>query len=912
LTSPNATHKDRFSQYAEIASEWYWEMDSDLHYSFISEAYEKRRDEAVSNLLGRTHREVLSTITQHESQGAFIALLERHQPVDKMHLCREYADGRTTWAEVSCRPVFDDAGNFEGYYGTSRDIASLKLSEQLIKDLSDSEARYRLMADNLPVMIVFADLERRYRFVNKFYLDWHGVDEGQVLGRTVSEIMGPQAYGAVREFIDLAYAGQSQHYDVKVNFKTVGLKWVRIDYLPLVADDGSVSGIYGLVTDISEHKLLEEDLRNSQELLEDTVRARTAELSQSKDHVEAIVRNTAEGIVTISNRAIIETFNLAAENIFGVTAKEIIGKNISTLMEKSSRSDHDKYVSNSELHVPRIIHQSRDLMGMKKDGSIFPLELNVSPMKIKGETKYIGILRDISERKISEKQLRESEEKFHKFYDLLPDMFTILDLETGAFVEVNDGFCDLTGHSREDAIGKTSLELGIWQDTELRDDLISKLRRGAEVRNFSANHRSKDGSIWPAMVSISLLELDGRELALASTRNVSEIKQSQEAAESASQAKSKFLSSMSHELRTPLNSIVGFSQLLESDPEQPLTEDQQDNISHISKSSLHLLSLINDILDLSKIEAGEMKFDIADVSVDEAIAHCFSQLGLMAEERGITLSNSNNQTKKLMVRADQIRLVQVLLNMLSNAIKYNRENGTVFVEVEATTRGMLRVAVRDTGEGILRNKQEKLFEPFNRLGAESRKIEGTGIGLVISKELIGRMNGVMGMESEVGVGSTFWFELPISDNDGVDKTGVDKVPGELGNALHSEIVATLLYVEDNPGNLALMEKIVSRVDGLSMISAHTGELGIELAKANRPDIIILDINLPNMNGIEALAQLRQIDDMKDTPVIALSADANSTAIETALAAGFWRYYTKPFKIPEFLGAIKTALADHRR
>jgi CheY-like chemotaxis protein len=319
--------------------------------------------------------------------------------------------------------------------------------------------------------------------------------------------------------------------------------------------------------------------------------------------------------------------------------------------------------------------------------------------------------------------------------------------------------------------------------------------------------------------------------------------------------------------------------------------------------------LINDVLDLSKIEAGEVELSIEDVFLFEIIEEGFSLVAARAEERGIDLFVADGMVDMPTVQADRTRLLQVLVNLLSNAVKYNRADGKVIIGMEEVSGNMLRIAVSDTGEGIPEDKQAELFKPFSRLGAENSGIEGTGIGLVVCEDLIERMGGVIGMESEVGRGSTFWFELPMAEDDrertvaeANDLVVPDKgvLPGTIG---------TLLYVEDNPANLVLMEKIVSRIKGLSMISAHTGELGIELARAKRPDIIILDINLPGLNGIEVLKKLRQYDDIRNTPILALSAAATKIDIEKGMEAGFLRYLTKPLVVSEIVDAIRSALGD---
>jgi signal transduction histidine kinase/CheY-like chemotaxis protein len=401
--------------------------------------------------------------------------------------------------------------------------------------------------------------------------------------------------------------------------------------------------------------------------------------------------------------------------------------------------------------------------------------------------------------------------------------------------------------------------------------------------------------------------LDSSEIHLTERRSAeSSMEAAKVEAERANQAKSEFLSSMSHELRTPLNSILGFGQMLHTDPDAPLSEDQLDSVNHIVRSGRHLLELINEILDLSKIEATEISISIEDFSLSDVVKECLPVLTSMGEEQSITISTPTPGWEALRVRADRVRFRQVLLNLATNAVKYNRDKGTVSICFEQAANKMLRVSVSDTGNGISAANQQELFKPFNRLGAENTEVEGTGIGLVISKKLVEAMDGDIGMNSKVGEGSTFWFTIPLAGNTGA--TLVSMARGEeTTEASYSGQTAKLLYVEDNPANLELMRKIINRIDGLSMISANTGETGIEIARNEQPDVIILDINLPGKSGLEVLKELQKFDDTQNIPAIALSAAATDRDINRGIEAGFFRYLTKPFVVADLMTAVEEAM-----
>ena len=386
------------------------------------------------------------------------------------------------------------------------------------------------------------------------------------------------------------------------------------------------------------------------------------------------------------------------------------------------------------------------------------------------------------------------------------------------------------------------------------------------------------------------------------------LEQARSDAELANNAKSVFLSSMSHELRTPLNAVLGFGQLLESDPDEPLSENQKECVEQVTRGGKHLLELINDVLDLAKIEAGKVDVSIEEVSPVEVLEDCMPFISVLAVQRGIEVAVPKT-TKQRMVRADHTRLKQVLINLMSNAVKYNRDNGTVTVSFDERDDDVLRVAVADTGAGIPVEKQKELFQPFSRLGAEHSEAEGSGIGLVISKKLAELMGCSIGFESKPGEGSTFWIDMPLAEH--VQETRIEQTETataqveELFEGMHG----SLLYVEDNRSNLRLMELIVARFEGLSMLSAREAEAGIELARQEKPDVIILDINLQDMSGFEVLQHLRRYPETQDIPVCALTAAATKRDIEKGQGAGFFRYLTKPVDVTEVVTAIKAALDE---
>jgi signal transduction histidine kinase/CheY-like chemotaxis protein len=431
---------------------------------------------------------------------------------------------------------------------------------------------------------------------------------------------------------------------------------------------------------------------------------------------------------------------------------------------------------------------------------------------------------------------------------------------------------------------------------------------------YELTYICKDGSRFPAIVSITALRADDGGIIgylLIATDNSarklveSKLNQAMAAAEMANRAKTDFLSSMSHELRTPLNAILGFAQIIDSGTPPP-TVNQKRNLEQILKAGWYLLELINEILDLALIESGKVTMSREPVSLVEVMVECQAMIEPQAQKRGIGMTFPRFASPHY-INADRTRVKQVLINLLFNAIKYNKTGGTVTVDCEMKPPDLMRISVRDTGAGLGPDQVSQLFQPFNRLGKEGGAEEGTGIGLVVTKRLVELMGGAIGADSVVGQGSVFWIELSVTVAPQLAPAERERATGSRAKMPAGTPLRTLLYVEDNPANLELVEQLIARCPDLRMLSAADGKLGIEYARAYQPEVILMDINLPGMSGTEAMQILRADPATAHIPIIALSANAVPRDIEKGLEAGFFNYLTKPIKVNQFMDALDVAL-----
>jgi len=656
----------------------------------------------------------------------------------------------------------------------------------------------------------------------------------------------------------------------------------------------------------------------------------------------AIFNSANFSSIATDEKGVIQIFNVGAERMLGYAAADVVNKitpaDISDPLEVIARA----VALSAELattitpgfqalvfKASRGIEDIYELTYIRKDGSRFPAIVSVTALR-DDQGAIIGYLligTDNSARKQVEAEQMKLDQRLRdqQFYtrSLIESHIDALMTTdpAGIITDVNRQTEALTGCTRDELIGAPFKNY--FTDPARAEAGIKLVLREKKLTNYELTARARDSKTTVVSYNATTFYDRDRKLqgVFAAARDVTEskrldqalqeqnveLKRARAAAEKANLAKSNFLSSMSHELRSPLNAILGFAQLINSDFPPP-TPSQTASIDQILHAGWYLLELINEILDLAQIESGRLALSLEPTSLPEVMFECQAMIEPQGQKRGVHMTFPRFDLP-CFVDADRTRLKQVLINLLSNAIKYNRANGTVVVDTDCAggTQKRVRVSVKDTGAGLPPDMLMQLFQPFNRLGQERSTEEGTGIGLVMSKRLVELMGGEIGVESTAGSGSVFWFEL----NSAVaPQLVVDRAAPAANPRLQRERGAplrTLLYVEDNPANLKLIEQLIARRPDMRLLSARDGDQGIQLARAHQPEVILMDINLPGIGGIEALEILRADPATAQIPVVALSANAMPRDIEKGLQAGFFRYLTKPIKVDEFMQTLDVAL-----
>jgi len=813
-------------------------------------------------------------------------------------ICNRCKSGRLYWVNATITPFLDRDGKPYQYVSIRNDITALKQSQEELRISKDR-------------------LRRGQIFANIGTWDWH-IDSGELYW---SERIGPlfgypdgelntsyenflaavhpddrqQVSDAINDCIERDIPYEIEH---RVVWPDGSVRWLLERGAVLRDTAGRAVQMLGVVQDIDDRK------RAELALAEGERRLREAQRMARLGNWEA---DMVSGKLIWSD----EIFR-----IFGHQPGSF-EPSVQAFLDAVHPDDVAK-VQESERLAAQTGHHDVVHRILRPDNTVrYVHELAHAELDEAGRVvRLSGTVQDISERQAIEMALRDERDRAQRYLDTAQTVMVSLDTG-GDIMMINRKGCELLGYQEHELLGRNwfatclpapegmarvyplfiDIMQGEMHESEyVENPVLCRDGRQRLIAWHNAYLRDKDGRIYGVLSSgEDITERRKAEEALQRAR---------EEAERANQAKSEFLSSMSHELRTPMNAILGFSQLMAYD--EGLAEEQRDNVGEIIKAGNHLLELINEVLDLAKVESGHIDLSLEPLEVGEVVQECLSLVSALADRRAITLSQSGLQGAA--VRADRTRLKQALLNLLSNAIKYNRDGGRVSLDVQHHGNDRLRIRVTDTGPGIPAGRLAQLFQPFNRLGAEDSNIEGTGIGLTFTRRLVEMMGGTVDVTSEPGQGSTFWIELPLetAPHDHADRqegTGPAAEPSADDAACH-----TVLYIEDSPANLRLVAQILGRRRHVRLLTAHTSDLGIELARSRRPELVLMDLCMPDMDGFQVLEVLRAEATLRDVPVIAVTANAMPADIERGRAAGFSDYLTKPIDVSEFLETVDRHLS----
>ena len=823
---------------------------------------------------------VFSKLHPDDVDGVVASITEsaKNQTIWRDEYRVKFDNGEVRWVSSNAAPQMENDGSVL-WHGFIKDITDRKLADE---ELEESREKYRGLSEASIEAIFFSEkgvcieqnlaAEKMFGYTSEEALTRYGTDwivpedREMVMKNMLAGIKEPYEATALRKdgtTFPCALQGKMMHYkgrDVRVTS----------------------------MTDITRRK--------KAEIL----------LEQTRHNYEIFFNTIDDFLFVLDEQGNMIHTNTTVTSRLEYSIQELLGESVLMTHPAERREEAGRIVG--EMLAGTADYCPVPLI--TKSGNYVPVETRVKPGFWDGKPAIFGVSKDISKIKLSE-------EKFSKAFQSNSTLMAISN-EDGRFLDVNERFLETLGYLREEVLNKTSQELHIFRDSGWRERMTEELKQNIPVREVEVVVVKKDGLEVTGLFSADTIYI-GKDLCLltmmvditARKQAEEEIRKARNEAEKANLAKSEFLSRMSHELRTPMNSILGFAQLMMMGDLNPA---HKKGVNHIINSGTHLLTLINEILDISRIEAGRITLSLEPVKLNSVILEMIDIIQPNASKRNLRVEFEQTPSNLLYVKADRQRLKQVLLNLINNAVKYNREGGSVTIrtelhQVSAADVPMVRISVIDSGVGISREEFSKLFLPFERIGAERSDTEGTGLGLAVVKKLMDVMGGVVGVESIVGQGSTFWIDLPQAESMESQIARVSEVSEE--DMIAMEKKGTILYIEDNISNADLVHEILeNHRPAIHLVTSMYGSQAVKLTKEIHPDLILLDLDLPDMHGSQVLAKLKEDSETCRIPVAIISADAMPQMIEQLMLAGAEDYLTKPLDIIGFLLMIDGWIENH--
>ncbi|MEI6554393.1 MAG: PAS domain S-box protein [Paludibacter sp.] len=755
------------------------------------------------------------------------------------------------------------------------DISERKQAETA---LLESEQRFSLFMDYLPALVFIKDNDSKMIYANNSMDTGLGVS--QWMNKSLFDTFDPET--AKRILSDDKKTLEAGYQIIEESF--INLDGKLHDYQTqkfAIPRFGKEPLLGGILLDITDRKQAEKLV------------------SQTKQNFETFFNTIDDFLFVLDEQGNIIHINETVTKRLEYSKEELVEKSVLLVHPTERREEAGRIVG-------EMLAGTADFCAVpliSKSGIRIPVETKVKAGFWDGQPVIFGVSKDMS-------KIQMSEEKFSKAFQSNSAAMAINSADDGIFIDINDTYVSTMGYSRDEIIGKTSIELNLFDSPDIRESIYNALKHNSKVIDFEIIVNKKSGEKITGLFSAEQIYLGDKLCLLSLFVNITDRKIAEEElriarieADRANKAKSEFLSSMSHELRTPLNSILGFAQLMEMGE---LNLNQKKGITHIKQSGAHLLQLINQVLDISRIESGRLNISIEPVQLNAVLNEMLDLIKPLAAGNKIHFELIDSPVNKLFVNADRQSLKQILLNLMNNAIKYNKEKGSVKIKTELKSGTnnetlVIRISIADSGVGIKSIDIPKLFTPFERIGSEKSDIEGTGLGLAVVKKLTEAMDGICGVESDFGKGSTFWIELPQANEYNIVEM-LDNLTDT--NPKLKEKQATVLYIEDNIPNIELVEEVLSSQRPLiRLITNIYGKQTVKLAIEFKPSIILLDLNLPDINGFEVLNQILDNPKTKDIPVVIISADGMQQQIDKLLKAGAKKYLTKPLEIREFLSTI---------